>query len=162
MNRIRAWVGGGSDKNLLGGAGHETSARVVNQAANEGAMPGDRHSFLRMEVPLVEPHRPVQPDGVVQARGGKGCVIDLVGMATRGHVEQQVVARVGEHRAVNCRPITDVSRQAHPVRARSGLLRASHEGGWLGDSHLQWGWDVEPGLRPVSHLGRDVLHPVLQ
>ena len=37
-----------------------------------------------------------------------------------GHVEQQVVAGVREQRRVQHRVVTDVARQAHPVRARSG------------------------------------------
>ena len=65
-----------------------------------GRVPGEGDGLLGVAVPLVEPHRPVEPDRVVEARphdpsGGEGH-----GVGAEGHVEEEEVAGVGQQRGV--------------------------------------------------------------
>ena len=87
---------------------------------------------------------------------------DALRVRAEGHVEQQVVAGVGEQRRVQQRVVADVARQTHPVRARPVGGSTAEEGRRLADAQLERRWLLDPGAGVQSQLRRKIVHPVLQ
>src|SRR6266542_4833233 len=106
------------NQDLLHHGRNEVSAKIVDRAMNQPAMAREGDRLLSVEMPGVEADRSVEPDGMVQAEPGERRGPVAVRVGAERHVEEEVVARVREQRAMQERVVPDVARQTHPVRAR--------------------------------------------
>src|SRR3954470_11968809 len=88
----------GPDQHLLHRVGDEVAVGVVDDAADQPAVPRDGERLLRVQVPPVEADRAVEPQRVIEAEAGVRRRRLMVGMRAERHVEQQVVAGVRQER----------------------------------------------------------------
>src|SRR5437588_4681649 len=101
----------GTDQDLLHHRCHEMSVDVVDRPAHQTAITRDGHRLLCVEMPAVEPHGTVEPQGVIDAEAGEARRRDALGVRSERHVEQEVVARVGEQRGMQERVVADIARK---------------------------------------------------